>query len=77
MRRWAAIAGVAVSSLIAIAGGAWLVFAVTHGLLSLIGALLPFGGVAGAIASGLAIGPSTRADAARARLFADGEKPLL
>jgi len=76
MRRWAAIAGVAVSSIIAIAGGVWLVFAVTHGMVSLIGALVPFGGVGGAVASGLAIGPCRRADAARARLFADGEKAL-
>jgi len=41
-----------------------------------VGALVPFGGVGGAVASGLTIGPCTRAEAARARLFADGEKPL-
>jgi len=76
MRRWAAIAGVAASSLIAIAGGVWLVFAVTHGMVSLIGALVPFGGVGGAVAAGLAIGPCTRADAARKRLFAEDEKAL-
>jgi hypothetical protein len=76
LRRWAAIAGVAISAVVAIAGGAWFAFAVTHGMLSLIGALVPFGGIGGAIAAGIAIGPCARADAARARLFADGEKPL-
>jgi hypothetical protein len=76
MRRWAAVAGAAVSACIAIAGGVWLVFAVAHGLVSLIGSLVPFGGAGGAVAAGLAIGPCTRADAARTRLFDDGEKAL-
>ena len=69
LRQWAAIGGVAVSSAIAIGGGTWLVFAVSSGILSLLGMIVPFTAVGGAVFSGLAIGPCRRAGAARARMF--------
>jgi hypothetical protein len=74
LRRWAAVAGVAVSALLAIGAGAWLVFALSHGIVSLIGATVPFAAIGGAVFAGLAIGPCARAERARARMFEGMER---
>jgi hypothetical protein len=71
-RLWAAIAGLAASSLLALASAAWLYASFTGGLLSLFALACPAVAVFGTLAAALSIAPCRKIAAARERLRAEG-----
>jgi hypothetical protein len=71
-RVWGALVAMGGTLLMALLSGVWLVFSVSHGLVSLYALGAPFVAGAAVVFSLLALGPCQRASAARARLKAQG-----
>lgn len=67
-RGWASVGALAITSVIALGMGYWVLFTASAGYFSLLALVLPPLAVVAAVFSGLAIGPCRRADAARMRL---------
>jgi hypothetical protein len=71
-RVWGALVAAGTSLVLVILSAVWLFFSFGHGLLSLFALTAPFGSGAAAVLAFLAIEPSQRASAARARLREQG-----
>jgi hypothetical protein len=71
-RASAVVGAVAVSFLLLVLAGAWLVFSVAHGFFQLYAFGAPCVAIAAAVMALLALGPSQRASAARQRLKEQG-----
>lgn len=71
-RGWAAIATTALSIVIGLWVSGWTVLALTFGYFSMLSPMVALASFLTALLSVLSIGPCRRADAARARLLADG-----
>jgi hypothetical protein len=72
MRGWGAIAATVLCGLQALCATIWLFYSMMHGLFSFYAAVAPIASVVGLVFGVVAIGPCTRASAARARLVAAG-----
>jgi hypothetical protein len=71
-RVWAAVAGIAGTSLLTLASAFWLVFGIGHGFFSLYALGAPFVSMAAFVLVLLGLGPCQRSSAARSRLRAQG-----
>jgi hypothetical protein len=71
-RVWAAVLGLVLSALTALAMGVWFLLSAASGFFSLLAVLVPMAAVAAAVFAGLAIGPCRRHSAARRGLAASG-----
>ncbi len=71
-RAWGVVAAVAASFVLMMAAGVWLIVSLSHGLFQLYAFGAPFASLGAAVMALLAMGPSQRASAARARLKLQG-----
>jgi hypothetical protein len=71
-RAWSVVAAVAASFVLMMAAGVWLIVSLSHGLFQLYAFGAPFASLGAAVMALLAMGPSQRASAARARLKQQG-----
>jgi hypothetical protein len=71
-RAWSVVGAAAVSFVLMTAAGLWLMVSLSHGLFQLYGFAGPFVSLGAAVMALLAMGPSQRASAARARLKQQG-----
>jgi hypothetical protein len=66
------VAAIAASFVLVMVSGAWLVVSLSHGLFQLYAFGAPVASLGGAVMALIALGPSQRASAARARLKQQG-----
>ncbi|HEY1959466.1 MAG TPA: hypothetical protein VGH28_27835 [Polyangiaceae bacterium] len=71
-RRWAAIAALVGSTILALVSGAWCVFALMNGLFAVFVLITPILSGTGIVVAAICIGACDRAEKARARLAAQG-----
>lgn len=71
-RRWAAVVSLAVSSLLVLGSGVWLIYAVANGFIAAFVLLAPTMSAAATFLCAISIGPCDRAERARDRLASQG-----
>jgi hypothetical protein len=71
-RRWAAIVGLALSGLLVLGSGVWMVYALSNGFVAVFVLLAPVMSLAGSGLCAASLGPCDRAERARERLASQG-----